>query len=396
MSILLLTQVFPPKTGGSGRWLWELYRRLDNMDVHVIASDAPGSAEFDRRAPIPIFRMGLDFPSWGVAPWAGGTHYYQRLLEIRRIVAGVRPDEVHCGKCLPEGLLATLLKMQTGIPFVVYAHGEELMLAATSGELRVLTRYVLRSAATVIANSAHTQHLLTTTWHVPSAKVVIMHPGVDTSRFVPAPCDQEIRGRLGWANRRVILSVGTLQKRKGQDMMIRALPSIRARCPDALYVMVGEGLERSYLDNLVAEHGVEQAIQFRGVPSDDELIECYQQCDLFALPNRQVGWDIEGFGIVFLEAQACGKTVIAGASGGAPETIKRSFTGEVVACETPDHLAAVTADLLDNPERRMLMGQHGRRRVVEHFDWGILTSQACRLFMERRAPHDRASEAPCH
>ena len=132
MSILLLKQVFPPRTGGSGRWLWELYRRLEGLGVHVVTGEAAGADEFDGRASIPIVRMGLEFPGWGLAPWGGGTHYFRRLLEIRRIVARIRPDVVHCGKCLPEGLLAALLKMQTGIPFVVYAHGEELMLAATS------------------------------------------------------------------------------------------------------------------------------------------------------------------------------------------------------------------------------------------------------------------------
>ena len=380
MSILLLTQVFPPRTGGSGRWLWELYSRLENMNVHVIASDAPGSAEFDRRAAMPIFRMGLEFPSWGLAPWGGGTYYYRRLLEIRRLVARIRPDAVHCGKCLPEGLLATLLKMQTGIPFVVYAHGEELMLAATSRELKVLTRYVLRSATTVVANSAHTQHLLTTAWRVPSAKVVIMHPGVDTSRFVPAASNPEIRRRLGWTDRRVVLTVGTLQKRKGQDMMIRALPAIRARCPDILYSMMGQGWERPYLENLVAECRVGDLVQFRGTPSDDELVECYQQCDVFALPNRQVGWDLEGFGIVCLEAQACGKPVVAGASGGAPETIKVSETGELVSSDTPEMLATVMVRLLQDAERRAVMGARGRRWVEERFDWQILSRQAMTLF----------------
>src|SRR4029453_2663396 len=125
-----------------------------------------------------------------------------------------------------------------------------------------------------------------------------------------------VRKELGRTGRQVVLTVGALQKRKGQDMMIRALPAIRRRCPDVLYAMIGEGWERPYLDKLVADHGVGDLVQFRGTPTDDEMIRCYQQCDLFALPNRQVGWDLEGFGIVLIEAQACGKPVVAGTSGG--------------------------------------------------------------------------------
>src|SRR5262249_7657808 len=141
MSILLVTQVFPPRTGGSGRWLWELYRRLGDMNVHVMASDAPGSAEFDRHASIPIDRIALEFRNWGL--WPGVPHYLRASRTLRRTIARVKPDAIHCGKCLPEGLLAAIQKKWTGIPFLVYAHGEELTLAASSGELSFLTRRVL-------------------------------------------------------------------------------------------------------------------------------------------------------------------------------------------------------------------------------------------------------------
>jgi phosphatidylinositol alpha-1,6-mannosyltransferase len=378
MNILLVTQVFPPKTGGSGRWLWELYRRLGTMNVHVIAGDAPGSAEFDRRASIPIDRIALEFPNWGL--WPGVPHYLRASRAIRRTIARVRPDAIHCGKCLPEGLLAAIQKMLTGIPFLVYAHGEELTLAASSSELRLLTRRVLKASDHVLANSQHTKGLLTREWGVDDAKVSVVNPGVDTSTFVPSPPVESTRTRLGWAGRRVVLTVGALQKRKGQDMMIRALPMIRNRCPDVLYSMIGEGWERPYLEELVSRHGVGDVVQFRGTPADAELIDCYQQCDLFALPNRRVGWDFEGFGIALIEAQACGRPVIAGNSGGAPEAVVPGASGEIVSCDEPDALAAATVSLLNAPERRASMGQCGRRWAVEHFDWEVLTRRAIDLF----------------
>jgi phosphatidylinositol alpha-1,6-mannosyltransferase len=207
-----------------------------------------------------------------------------------------------------------------------------------------------------------------------------MHPGVDTSQFVPSPPDPSVRDRLGWSNRRVILTVGALQKRKGQDMMIRALPAIRTRCPDVLYAIVGEGWERPYLDRLVAEHGVGDVVQFRGATADAELIECYQQCDLFALPNRQVGWDFEGFGIVLLEAQACGRPVMAGLSGGTSETIQPSETGLLVSCETPEPIVDAVCPILDDPERGARMGARGRDWVVKRFDWNVLSLQAQEMF----------------
>ncbi len=253
-------------------------------------------------------------------------------------------------------------------------------LARTSGQLRRLTERVLNRAERLIANSHHTERMLLDEWGVPADRIVVLHPGVDASKFVPAAENASIRERLGWTGRRVILTVGALQKRKGQDMLIRALPAIRARCPNVLYSIAGEGWERPYLDDIVAQHGLGDLVQFRGIPSDDELIDCYQQCDVFALPNRQVGWDFEGFGIVLLEAQACGKAVVAGRSGGTPETLSPGETGELVDCDSPDMLGEVLADILENPARAATMGERGRRWILERFDWNALSAQALTLF----------------
>ena len=380
VKILLLAEVFPPRSGGSGRWLWELYRRLEDVSVHVVAGTVPDADTFDRAATVPIERIPLSFSSWGVWTLRGSRQYGRATIALNKIVARVRPDVIHCGKCLPEALIASLVARWHGIPFCCYVHGEELTLAGTSRELTRLTRNVLRAAAVVIANSRHSRDILVQKWGLLQNKVTVMHPGVDTSQFTQAPPNPEVRQRLGWSNRRVILTVGALQKRKGQDMMIRALPAIRARCPDVLYAMVGEGWERAYLETLVAEHQVGDLVQFRGAPSDAELIECYQQCDLFVLANRQVGWDFEGFGIVLLEAQSCGKPVIAGSSGGTWETIIPSVTGLLVSCETPEPIVDAVCGLLDDPERRAKTGARGRDWVVKRFDWNVLRLQAQTIF----------------
>src|SRR5205085_2921857 len=124
------------------------------------------------------------------------------------------------------------------------------------------------------------------------------------------------------------------------------LPAIRQVFPDVLYAIVGDGPEREYLQHLAADTGVEHCVQFLGEMQDDRLLTCYQQCDLFALPNRQVDKDIEGFGMVLLEAQSCGKAVLAGASGGTAETMQVAQTGRIVCCDTPEPLAAQVIDML--------------------------------------------------
>jgi len=385
MTVLVIAEVFPPAQGGSGRWLWELYRRFRGVDVHVVAGHAAGDAEFDRTAPLPIVRVPLSFRSWGVGNIRGAIDYVRTFLRLVPLITRVRPDAVHCGKCLPEGLIGAAVQAFTGIPYYCFAHGEELTLAADSRELGALTRFVLRRASQVIANSTHTKQLLREQWGVGDDRVTVLHPGVDTTRFVPRSADASIRERLGWTGRRVVLTVGALQKRKGQDMMIRALPDIRRRFPDILYAIVGEGWERTYLEQMARDHGVTDVVQFLGIPDDEALIECYQQCDVFALPNRHVGWDFEGFGIVLLEAQACGRPVITGRSGGTSETIDPLTTGVLVSCDTPEPIADAVCDLLDSGERAADMGARGRERAVTRFDWMVVTRQANDIFHLQRS-----------
>jgi phosphatidylinositol alpha-1,6-mannosyltransferase len=165
--------------------------------------------------------------------------------------------------------------------------------------------------------------------------------------------------------------------------MIRALAAIREAVPGVLYAVAGDGEERATLEELAGQSGLREHVQFLGEVDDDRLVRCYQQCDLFVLPNRQVGRDIEGFGMVLLEAQACGKPVIAGASGGTAETMRIPETGLVVPCDGPGELAAAVVALLDDPGRRARMGAAARAWVVERFDWESLSQQAEAIFRGR-------------
>ena len=185
---------------------------------------------------------------------------------------------------------------------------------------------------------------------------------------------------MGWGDRPVVLTVGRLQKRKGHDHLILALPAIRQSIPDILYAIVGDGEERAALEAQARREELADHVQFLGELADDDLVSCYQQCDLFVLPNRQVGQDIEGFGMVLLEAQACGKPVVAGASGGTAETMRIPETGQTVSCDGPAELVALLIEVLSDRERLERMGHAARCWAVERFDWESLTRQAQELF----------------
>lgn len=378
--LLLFSEIFPPQTGGSGRWFWEIYRRLPGEKVAIATRDFPGHEEFDQTHDLSITRIPISFRSWGIVKPASMRNYASIARDLLRVVRRVRPNIVHCGRCLPEGLIALGTGIWTRVPYVCYVHGEEVSTAARSRELKFLAQRALNGAHKIIANSENTKRMLCDCWGLPGSKIYVLYPGVDTEQFVPAARDDKWRDRMGWSGRKVILTVGRLQRRKGHDQLIRALPRIRQTVPNVLYAILGDGGERPKLDALVAELGVGDLVQFAGEVSDEEMVRSYQQCDLFALPNRQIGGDIEGFGIVLLEAQACGKPVIAGDSGGTSETMDIPSTGRVVCCDGPEPLGSTIAEMLSRPEELEAMGKRARQWTVDRFDWKVLSKEAEELF----------------
>ena len=380
MTHLLLSENFPPRTGGSGRWFWETYCRLPRDRFAVAAGEDPRQEEFDRGHDLRLWRMPLTLKAWGLRSLTGLGGYWKALRQLRPLLHSEHIEMIHCGRCLPEGVMALALKWRYGLPYLCYVHGEDVTTATYSREHAWMVRRVLSNAEFLIANSQNTGRILREEWSMPAERVCVLHPGVDTDYFRPASDDHAMRARLGWEDRPVILTVGRLQKRKGHDVMIQALSTIRRAVPNVLYAVVGDGEERAALDSLTVSEGVGDNVRFLGEIGDEDLLACYQQCDLFVLPNRQVGKDIEGFGMVLLEAQSCGKPVLAGASGGTAETMRIPETGEVVCCDGPDELATRVSALLSDRCRLKRMGEAARQWVVSQFDWKVLTQKAERLF----------------
>ena len=365
MTALLLSEIFPPHIGGSARWFWELYRRMPRADVVIAAGACAGDAEFDRRHDLRVTRLALSLIDGGAFDPATWLAYGRAARAVRRLCRRADVRAVHCGRVLPEGWLA----LTCGRPFGCFVHGEELISNRTSRQLTWMTKRVLPRAALLIANSRHTAALLERGWGVSRERISVLAPGVDTAHFVPASRDEQARAALGWVGRLVVLTVARLQKRKGHDHMIDAIALLRPRLPNLLYAIVGDGAERSPLEERVRQAGVAEHVRFHGALDDQQLVRAYQQCDVFALPNRTVDGDLEGFGMVLLEAQACARPVLAGDSGGTSEALCDGESGVIVDCTSPRTLAAAVGALLEDGARRERMGAAGRRRMVEHFDF---------------------------
>jgi len=377
---LLISEIFPPIHGGSGRWFWELYSRLPREEYLIVAGASNETTEFDKTHNLNLERIDLSSPSWGIKSKTGLIFYWRTFWQLKSLIKQHNITHLHCGRCLPEGVMGWLLSIFTRISFLCYIHGEDVETASTSRELSWLVKKVLSKASKLISNSNNTANILINSWEADPNKVVVLNPGCDATKFVPAEPDLKIKNSLGWENKKVILTVGRLQRRKGHDMMISALPAIKEQHPDVLYAIVGNGDEKASLLNLVTKLKLEESVMFHAEISDEEMIQCYQQCDVFILPNRAEGNDIEGFGMVLVEAQACAKPVIAGDSGGTAETMVIGETGFIIDCTQPEPIANKLIEILQSQEQCIKLGSAGRVHVEKTLDWRVHTEKAEALF----------------
>ncbi|MEZ5065340.1 MAG: glycosyltransferase family 4 protein [bacterium] len=370
LPLLLMSEYFLPQKGGSVTWLANLYQRFAPDGITVLAGGPePASGEVVR-FPHPIERAPMSMPDRDptvLATFGPYRHLYSRARALARS-HGVR--QIHVGKVLPEGWVAYWMRRLHGVPYVLFAHGEEITTGLLSRRLRFVLPLIYRGAAAVIANSDHTRGILEGIG-VRAERIHVIHPSVPAEDFEGT----EERGRALRERHRispedpVLLTVGRLQRRKGHDVTIQALPTILARHPEARYVVVGSGEERDSLGELARELGVAEHVLFLGAVPDEDLVGWYGACDLFLMPNRTVNQDIEGFGIVFLEAAAAGRAAIAGNTGGTREAVVDGVTGFLVDGAEPAAVAAAVLRLLDDPALARRLGAAGRERVRRDFSY---------------------------
>jgi phosphatidylinositol alpha-1,6-mannosyltransferase len=286
-----------------------------------------------------------------------------KLKVLYKTISLVRREgiDVICVCELSSGSwLGLLLKRLLGIPYINYIHGEEITTEVPYRLFGRRRRHYLHNASAVVAVSEFTRRALIEQMGVPAERIALIVNGVDSERFQPGPKSEALLARYGLTGKQVLLTVGRLVERKGIDTTIRALPRILERCPDARYLIVGTGDYRTELEALVAAQGVQEQVIFAGRVPYDELVAHYQLCDLFVMPNRELAnHDTEGFGLVFLEANACAKAVVAGRAGGVVEAVRHGETGLNVDGDDVGAVADAITELLEDDARRSAMGERG-------------------------------------
>jgi phosphatidylinositol alpha-1,6-mannosyltransferase len=291
------------------------------------------------------------------------------VAAVSEIVLRERPRVVQVATAY-DGYIGILLRRWLRLPFIVYAHGNEVLRAIGSKWQK--PKLSLRQASRVLAISQFTARLVERAGATPS-RIEILRPGCDTARFRVLSATAELRQRLlreRWRDQ-VILSVGNLVPRKGHDIVIKALPRLLLRTPNLAYLIAGEGAYRAALVDLAASLGVREHVVFLGRVSDELLPTIYGISDVFAMPSREEldACDVEGFGLVFLEASACAKPIVAGRSGGTADAVVDGVTGLLVDPKDPEDVARAIGQLLSSQDLARQMGQRGRSRVVGEYSW---------------------------
>ena len=361
---LIVTNDFPPRVGGIQSFVHSVAIRQPEGSVVVYASDHAGAAAFDADQPFPVIRH----PTGLLVPTPSAR---------RRIVAALvqhRCDAVWFGAAAPLGLLAPHLRRAGAERIVASTHGHEVGWVTLPVGRQAMRRIGSRCDIVTYLGE-YTRGRLARALGA-ATTLQRLAPGVDTQHFHPGVDGKAVRARYGIQDRAVIVCVSRLVPRKGQDILIQALPKIRQRVPGTALLLVGRPNRARFLwwlQQLAAREGVADHVIFAGGVPGDQLPEYYAAGDVFAMPcrTRRLGLDVEGLGIVYLEASAVARPVIAGASGGAPEAVREGESGYVVDGRDPTAVAARVVGLLADAAERDRLGRAGRRWVEQAWTWDV-------------------------
>jgi phosphatidylinositol alpha-1,6-mannosyltransferase len=360
---LVITNDFPPRPGGIQTFGYELVRRFEPGHVSVLTSSWDGATEFDAAQKFTIVRAKTKtlLPD------------KRTLAMAHEIIIANNVTRVLFGAAAPLGLLAPSLR-KLGVKNIVgMTQGHEVGWAMTPGMKQAL-RKIGNDVNYLTYISEYTHEKISRALS-PSAASNMRRvvPGVNTTEFSPtnSTAGSALRSSIGWANRPVIVCVSRLMTRKGQDQLIQALPQVLKVVPMASLIIVGDGPYRKHLEKLTADLGLRDNVHFTGKVDQAQLANWYATGDVFAMPcrTRVGGWDVEGLGIVFLEASATGLPVIVGNSGGAVDAVLDGETGFLVNGNNLSEIRDRLIELLTNQDLAKRMGSAGRNWVAQEWTW---------------------------
>lgn len=376
---LLIASMFPPIHGGSAVVYDNLCQSMPAGSIRVLTAKrnyidnmvVSGWEAHDARAPYPVDR--IDFLRPRILPPPANVLisayrllfqdlpvYSRALLAAARIVKMNDINVVCVGEIGTGSWLAMTLRKLFRVKVIIYVHGEEITTASGgrfSGNKR---QHYLQNADKIVAVSAFTREALTGLMHINPESIALIQNGVDTKRFTPGPRDEQLIIKHNLTGKKIVVTVGRLVARKGIDKAVLAFKHVLRDCPATHYLIIGDGPLRPELEQIIASEGLSQNITLIGQASDTDLVAYLRLCDVFLMPNRTLeNGDTEGFGLVFREANACGKPVIGGRAGGVVEAVIHNESGLLVDGNNIDDIAAAIWRILEDDALAERLGKGG-------------------------------------
>jgi phosphatidyl-myo-inositol dimannoside synthase len=372
-SIIIFSEDFPPKDGGIAQWAAGIAKSLHRMSYTVKVLTRHISTEAEK------IQLQESYPVIQV--------YGNRWRQLRSYYTFRAMKALYNREKAPDVVIATTWNIARGITGLLKKHGTKLIVVIHGLEVtrkmnwmkRVWLIKTLKSAHRVIAVSNFTQERVISQYNIPPDNIITLPNGVDPERFHPLADVSILQKRFGLVDKKIILTLARLQERKGHDKVIEALPMVMKQVPNAHYLISGakNGAFYKKISQQVKDMGLESHVTFTGYVEPEEINLFYNLCDVYIMPSRELkkNGDTEGFGITFLEANACEKPVIGGRSGGVVDAIENGITGYLVDPLDVEEIAQKLTLLLTNDQHAHLLGQQGRQRILKNYTWDAVASR---------------------
>ena len=363
--VLLVTNDLGPRAGGIETFILGLLDQLDGSQIVIYTAAQKDSAPFDEalraKTGVKIVRdkTSILLPTPAVN------------RRIRKVMQEHNSEIIWFGAAMPLAWMSGLLRRAGAKRVVALTHGHEVWWAKLPPFRQIFARST-RSIDVLTYLGEFTKNAMAPVVHS-SCSMIQIAPGISIDHFTPGEKPAELVRELGLDGKQVLISVGRLVHRKGQDRLLEALPEIIAKHPDVILVFVGIGPRKKKLDQLVAKFDLSEYVRFVGRVNYQDLPQYFRLGDLFVMPSRSrlAGLEVEGLGIVYLEASASGVAVLAGESGGAPDAVLVGKTGEIVDGTNTSEIASKINELLDHPSKLKEMGAAGRTWTKATWSWAI-------------------------
>lgn len=366
LKILIVTDNFPPRDGGIATFNYNICKELfaRGHRVMAITNSYQGDEDFDSQQEFCTIRLNGKFRPTSV----------ETIHKILNVTFKENIDIVFFGHFGSTHWLGGFLARKIfRIPYAILVHGTELN-AYFCNFTRVdkwVSKIIFENSSTIIVNSNTTKNLVES-YGYPSNRIHIVHPGTDPILFRSNVQDSNMINKLDLKGKKVLLTASRLVAKKNHVNVLKALPSVVREIPDLMYLIIGKGEKEEGLIKLTKDMSLEKYVSFIGYIEPKDMPMYYNICDIFVMPSKTVNYDYESFGIVYIEANACGKPVIAGRSGGIEDAVIDGVTGLSVDPENIEEISQAIIRLLTDQEYARKLGENGRRRVENELNWSAV------------------------